>query len=300
MKKRDVLGLGCATIDELITVENYPPAESKIPIQKTETQGGGLTATALVAAARIGASCAYAGQLGHDETSQKVARILGNEGVDTSLIAWRDDAAAIRSLIIVDTTHQTRTIFFHRAGAVGAALNAPDESEIEASRVLLIDHYGGLGNVRACEIANKHKIPIVADFERTNVENFAQFFPLVDHLIVSQNFAQKLTGETNPEKMARSLWNSKRAVVIVTMGENGCWSVENDVLSHHAAFEVPIVDTTGCGDCFHGIYAATLAWNWPLQTRIQWASAAAALKAGVAGAQKGLPNRAQIHGFLNF
>ena len=297
--KRDVLGLGCATIDELLFVGNYPPADSKIPVQKVESQGGGLTATALVAAARIGASCAYAGQLGHDETSQKVAQILKNEGVDTSLIPWRDDAAAIRSVIVVDTSNQTRTIFFHRAGNVGAALDAPSEADIATSKVLLIDHYGGVGNVRACKIARKHKIPIVADFERENVENFAEFFPLVDHLILSQDFARKLTGHTKTPNMVRLLWNSNRAVVIVTCGKDGCWSLENGVFRHHAAFEVPVADTTGCGDCFHGVYAATLAWNWPLEKRILWASAAAAIKAGVVGAQKGLPNRAQIEEFLN-
>ena len=76
MKTRDILGLGCATIDELLFVDNYPAPDGKVLVEHAQTQGGGLTATALVAGARIGASCAYGGLLGFDETSRQVAQIL--------------------------------------------------------------------------------------------------------------------------------------------------------------------------------------------------------------------------------
>ena len=298
MKTRDVLGLGCATIDELFFVDEFPTPDAKTLIRNSQTQGGGLGATALVAGARIGAECAYAGMLGFDETSKRVAQILQNEGVSTDLVSWREDAAAIRSLIFVDETHHTRNIFFQRSGLVGAAPDAPDEREIAASRVLFVDHYGGEGNTRAIEIARRNQVPVVADFERDNVPAFEEFFPLVDHLIVSRAFAEKLTGATEIEAIFRGLWNFNRAVVVVTCGENGCWSLENGAISHQAAHAVEVVDTTGCGDVFHGIYAATLAWNWPLEKRLKWASVAAALKARSVGAQLGIPSREEIEKYL--
>jgi len=72
MERYDILGLGCATVDDLLFVDAYPPADGKTPVRGRQRQGGGLTATALVAAARLGARCHYAGTLGEDELSQFV------------------------------------------------------------------------------------------------------------------------------------------------------------------------------------------------------------------------------------
>ena len=299
MKTRDILGLGCATIDELLFVDNYPAPDGKILINETQTQGGGLTATALVAGARLGASCAYGGMLGFDETSRQVAQILAHENIDVSLVSWRDDAAAIRSTIIVDQSAHTRTIFFRRSGIVGAPPDAPPENEIASSRVLLIDHYGGAGNVRAVEIARRRGVPIVADFERNNVPNWDEFFPLVDHLILSQNFAAKLCGETSPAQAARALWHLEREIVVVTAGEMGCFAFDGRDVAAIPAYATSVVDTTGCGDVFHGVYAATLAWGWPLEKRLRWASAAASLKARCMGAQAGIARREEVEARVN-
>ncbi len=288
MKTRDILGLGCATIDELLFVDNYPAPDGKVLVNQSQTQGGGLTATALVAGARLGATCAYGGMLGFDETSRQVAQILEAENIDIGLVSWRDDAAAIRSTIVVDQSAHTRTIFFRRPGLVGAPPDAPAASEIAESRVLLIDHYGGAGNARAATIARENGVPVVADFERANVPNWDEFFPLVDHLIVGRNFATQLCGETSPVAAARALWSSQRSVVVVTAGAQGCVAFDGQDVAGIPAFAAQIVDTTGCGDVFHGVYAATLAWGWPLPKRLQWASAAAALKARRSGAQAGI------------
>ena len=74
----DVLGLGCAAVDDLLYVDVYPKtADVKVRVRRRERQCGGLTATALVAAARLGSRCAYAGILGGDENSQFILDAMG-------------------------------------------------------------------------------------------------------------------------------------------------------------------------------------------------------------------------------
>ncbi|RYX84907.1 hypothetical protein EON83_08175 [bacterium] len=298
-KTRDVLGFGCTTIDELLYVDEWPERERKVQIHHIEAQGGGLGATALVAAARLGARCSYAGVLGFDDTSKRVAKLLTKEKIDLDLVPYHEDAGAIRAFVVVDTSHNTRNIFFKRPLLVGTPLNAPREAEIAASRCAFVDHYGAEGTVRLCEIARRVGVPVVADIERTDVPAFEAFFPLLGHPILSQGFAARLTNEDSPTAMVRALWNENRQVVVVTCGEAGAFFSENgrDV-EHVAAFETEVVDTTGCGDCFHGVYCATLAWGLPLVERIRWANAAASLKARVAGAQKGLPRRDAVEALL--
>ena len=300
MKTRDVLGFGCATIDELFFIEEWPVADRKIPIQRRETQGGGLGATALIAAARLGATCSYAGMLGRDETSTQITELLRAEGIDVDLIFHHEEAGAIRAWVFVDTVANTRNVFMQRPARIGTPPDSPSEAEIAASKCVFLDHYGGQGNVRVCELAHKHAVPVVADFEREAVPHFFDFLPLVSHPILSRGFASHLTNETQPDQIALALWNSNRQTVVITCGENGSYATQDGrAVTHHRAFATQVVDTTGCGDCFHGVYCAALAWDWPLGKRLEWASAAAALKARVSGAQRGLPTRAELERFLD-
>ena len=60
----DILGFGIVTVDDFLIVESYPSPDAKTPVLEQTRQGGGLTGTALVAASRLGAKCAYGGVLG--------------------------------------------------------------------------------------------------------------------------------------------------------------------------------------------------------------------------------------------
>src|SRR5947208_10271404 len=161
----DVLGLGCVAVDDLLYVPAYPQPEAKVRVRRRERQGGGLTATALVAAARLGARCAFAGVLGDDEDSRFVLDALAREGVDVEPSVRRSAARPIRSTVIIDETHHTRTIFYDLAGTVGADTESPSADVISSARLLLIDHYGVEGMTRAARIARGAGVALVADFE---------------------------------------------------------------------------------------------------------------------------------------
>jgi sulfofructose kinase len=82
---------------------------------------------------------------------------------------------------------------------------------------------------------------------------------------------------------------------------HGCWYCGPDAAGdcrHFPAFAVESLDSTGCGDVFHGAYAAALAWGWPLERRIAFASATAALKTTQRGGQSGCPSRQEVEHFL--
>jgi sulfofructose kinase len=61
---------------------------------------------------------------------------------------------------------------------------------------------------------------------------------------------------------------------------------------------VDVVDTNGCGDVFHGVYAAGLAEGMKAAQRIRFAAGVAALKATRAGGQAGIPSRADAEAFF--
>ncbi len=293
----DVLGLGAVAVDDLLYVEGYPPPDAKARVLRRERHGGGLTATALVAAARLGARCAYAGVLGPDDLSAFAARTLEAEHIDLSHLKHDPAARPVYSTIVIDTARHSRNIFFDLNSVVGAAPDWPPAEVIQASRVLFVDYLGLPGMLRAAQIARAAGIPVVGDLE----SEAAPLMELVDHLILSWEIAWFLTKTATPGEAALALWTDQRQVVAVTHGDQGCWYVSAAAPGrprHQPAFPVAVVDTTGCGDVFHGAYAAALARGLPVTDRMRWAAAAAALKATRPGGQAGAPTLSELTHFL--
>lgn len=297
----DVLGLGCAAVDDLLYIDAYPPPDRKVRVRRRERQCGGLTATALVAAARLGARCAFAGILGTDDRSRFILDALTRDGVDVSHVIQRPEVRPIHSTILVDETHHTRNIFFDLEGSVGADPSAPPAEVIASTRVLFVDHYGIEGMTRAVDVAHAAGVAVVADLERSEWPGFAELIARIDHLILSREFACRWTGTSEPAEAVQKLWSPVRRAVVVTCGETGGWyRGESTGVTplFYPAFAVQTVDTTGCGDVFHGAYASTLARGLDLVERIRFSAAAAAIKATRRGAQAGIPTREETETFL--
>ncbi|HEY9592939.1 MAG TPA: PfkB family carbohydrate kinase, partial [Spirochaetia bacterium] len=266
-----------------------------------ERHAGGLTGTALVAARRMGRACHYAGTLGSDELSRFIVDGFAAEGVSTRHLVRRDGTHPFHSTILVDTQTRTRTILFDARNVVGADPQLPPEEVIRSARVLFVDHVGLPGMVRAARIARAAGIPVVADIERDVGELFPVFLGLVDHLILPFDFASKVSGATDAVGIVRALWTEGRKAVVVTRSEEGSWYTSADepgTVFHQPAFIVDAVDTNGCGDVFHGVYAASLAEGMPMERRVRFAAAVAALKATHSGGQKGIPLRPEADGFF--
>jgi sugar/nucleoside kinase (ribokinase family) len=299
-KQFDVLGLGCVAADDTLFVHEFPLPDSKQQVLRRERHCGGLTATALVAASRLGARAAYAGALDDDPDSRFVLNTLRREGVDIRHVVRRRGIRPVRSVILVESRTGSRTILYDVVGTLGADPRRPAARVILATRVLLVDRWGLPGMIRAARLARRHGIPVVADLETFRLPRFEELFNLSDHLIVSENFAEQYTGAPTAAGGVERLWREDRAVVVVTCGARGCWWRDRvgSQPRHLPAFPVAAVDTTGCGDVFHGAYAVGLARGLAIEECLRLAAAAAALKATRPGGQAGIPPEAVVRRFL--
>jgi sugar/nucleoside kinase (ribokinase family) len=301
--KFDLLTLGAVAVDDLCYVDSFPKPDEKTPVLRRQRQCGGMSAIAAITASRLGGKSAYAGVLGREELSKFAFHQMRAEGVNLRHLRRRDGVRPVHSIIIVDAKTGTRNIFYDFSGVVGAARDWPPAPVIESARVLFVDWYSVPGMIRAARLARAAGIPVVADFEQNELPGFATLLGLVDHLILSQVFATKLTGHSDPRRALASLWTGRQQLAAVTCGAKGCFYMTADkpgAVRHEAAFKVKAVDTTGCGDVFHGAYALALARKMPAPERIRFASAVAALKATKpGGAQQGIPTLAQVRRLMD-
>ena len=298
----DIVGFGVASLDLILEVPSFPGAGGKCQILSSEYHGGGLTATALVAASKLGAKTWYGGAMGENERSDIVRKILAGYHVSFPEAGFFPaESEPILAHVYVDRQTGERTIFWSDLGAVSPVVNDETIRIALASKCLFVDQFYAESLLPLYRLAKSHQIPIVGDYEAVNDSYEEETLSLVDHLIVPAKFAQQFTGSHDPaEAVERLLKNPGHQVVVVTDGANGAWFAdrENRQVRHQAAFPVNVCDTTGCGDVFHGAYAASLVFGWNLETRVQTASAAAAIKATRRGGQAGAPTQEEISAFL--
>ena len=295
----DVLGLGSVTVDFVGTVKAWPGKGVKKMLDSFTICDGGLVGTALVASARLGGKVAFVGKLGQSEMARRALEALRRESVDTSFVLRTEDAEPIVAFILTDSTDGQRNIFWTRQNVqYPMPWEFPDKNWFRRTTVLLIDFESGLAGIEAAKTAKQHNIPVVIDVERDD-PHIAEAMSVSSHIIVSEEFASGYTGSSNVAGMLAALRSDPEQVVIVTRGEKGCVGSSNEGDFELTAFDVNVVDTTGCGDTFHGAFALAIARGQPVVSAARFASGAAALCATQLGGRAGIPTAEQLEQFLS-
>lgn len=299
----DIIGFGVAAVDDVITARRLPLPNAKDKLLASSRMGGGQTATALVAAARLGCRCFYAGHFGHNEHSEFVRDIFRREG-----IAFREEvefpaASPTHAIVIVDAANGDRSILWTSDGVVPPHIGDREKSFIALSSCLMVDQNFPECQIEAAACARGREIPVVGDFERIENGLVERLVALTDHLIVPLGMAADWLGDKDPERLVgKMLARGGRRLASVTDGVNGAWYAASDdpgAVRHQPAFVMPkVVDTNGCGDVFHGAYAACLVQGRPPGERIRRAAAVAAMKTRMMGGQTGTPRLEELETFL--
>ncbi len=91
-------------------------------------------------------------------------------------------------------------------------------------------------------------------------------------------------------KIVHRLLENGTPVVVVTEGERGCWyGSQQAIVFHQPSLQVAVVDTLGCGDVFHGAYAAGSARGLEIGQAVRIATVAARVKITRSGGRAGIP-----------
>ena len=298
----DIVGAGTMAVDDFLYVDQYPPSDHKVRVNGTARHLGGQTATALAAAASLGARCACAGVLGRDEFSCAMRDGLAAAGVDLRFMR-EGDAAPIHSVVIAESVSKSRTIFYdpHRA----VAFPACDAAHlVHAARVLLIDQLGPETGLEIARLAKQSGIRVVLDLEWPDDDLLYSLLAHATDVLVSQSFGSALTQRQcavrvrpdDPQRIVKLLHDGNRNCTAVTSGAHGCYAIvgSDPAAIHIPAFPVEVVETTGCGDVFHGAYAVCLARGFDSAAALEFAAAAAAVYASRPTGWEHLPSRGDV------
>ena len=297
-KKKEIpriAGAGVCCLDHIFVAPQIPWGGTA-PVEEYRVQGGGLVGTALVAAARLGASCFLFSFLSHDEVGAQVASELAAEGIKLEGVAGIPQGTSPFSFIHVDGRSGERTIFHRPAAGLERSL-LPDLGRVAECDVLLVDDYYPELALTAARSARQNGIPVVADLT-VNLNKCPDLFGEIDVLIAPRAFAGQLGYGDDCQEALQAIHRLGPKTAMITLGREGYIYSSPGGLGRGKAFKVAAVDTTGAGDAFHGAFAFGLARRWELPRCAEFAAAVAAIKCTKPGGRTGLPTLPQAIHFL--
>jgi len=284
--KVDLVGVGLNATDTLILVPQHPARGAKVESRSMTVLPGGQVASAVIACQRWGLQTRYVGKLGDDVAAAVHRKEFARAGVETQNITAYG-CASHQSFILVDSKGE-RTVIRRSDERLLLQPSELKREWISNARALLVDGCDTAAATTAAKWAREEGIPVVADFDDA-YPGIECLIKNIDYLIVSRDFPEKLCGECDLNKSLPVLQRSFGCrLAAATLGAGGVLAWDGERFHSARAYRVPVVDTTGAGDIFHAGFIFGLLRGWPLQRKLDFACAAAALNCTAQGARGGI------------
>ena len=282
----DLVGVGLNATDTLIPLPDYPPRGAKMEYSASSVMPGGQTATTVIACQAWGLRTRYVGKLGDDDAARLHENAFDRAGVEARLIKVAGGVSP-QSLILVDGGGE-RTVLCRRDERMALKPEELDRAWIVNARALHVDGYDTAAATLAASWAHAAGIPVVADLDEI-YPGVEELIENVDYLIVSRDFPCRLMNDRNLEHALRRMHARYGCrLSAATLGQDGVLAWDGKQMMHSAAYCVPVVDTTGAGDVFHAGFIYGLLQDWPLERKLDFSCAAAAMNCMAHGARGGI------------
>jgi sugar/nucleoside kinase (ribokinase family) len=309
MSTFDLVCLGGASYDIILRLPRLPMHDEKLVVEYAGRQAGGLVANTACAAARLEVKSAWAGKVGLDEGGELIQQAFRDFGVDTSLVEFDDQAASDFTVILLEPSGE-RTILVAPVMPIPPPISTQSLAiAVQARLVYTVPHdpawllpifdavhaNGGQAAVDLEGSAPTQGAKLLSDLCACDIV-FTNSRGLA--LAVSETGAD-LDNEERILTRAIRLVELGVKLVCVTLGRRGAWAFTPQEKVFSPAFSVPVVDTTGAGDCFHAAFLKAYLEGQTLAGALRFANAAAALSIQKVGARAGLPVLAAVEQFLS-
>jgi sugar/nucleoside kinase (ribokinase family) len=266
-------------------------------IEEIRLTVAGTAGGTVVDTAKLGLKSLAVGAVGDDEKADWVLLTLGKHGIDTS---------AMQRLKGVPTS---ATILNIRPNGDRPALHvrgASDHFDVPASMHdqvfdAPIVHLGGTGLLRKLDgpasitllkEAKKRGCIVTFDLIAANAETAGIVQPLlphIDYFMPSIEEAKDMSGQSTHDDCAKFYLDKGAGCCVFTLGGDGAYYAHSDgTRLKSPAYDIKVVDTTGCGDAFDAGFIAALHHGMDMETALRFAQTSAGLVATGLGSDAGI------------
>jgi sugar/nucleoside kinase (ribokinase family) len=259
------IAMGVHVLDVLVRpVETIPEGQGGELVEQIKITAAGSAGGFALVLSRLGAEVRSAGAIGTDAAGEMLVSLLERDGVDTSLLARRTDVQTSATVLPIRPNGDRPAL--HVIGANGSYTvdDVPWDAVADCTHL----HLGGpefLGGEVAAQILSRARdggavtsADILAPGEGI-LDWIGAALPELDYLMPNDEQVLALTGKTDLVEGCQELLSRGVGCVAATRGADGVVIVDADGDESVPAFEIEVVDTTGCGDAFSAGFLRGLA-----------------------------------------
>jgi sugar/nucleoside kinase (ribokinase family) len=288
------LCVGVHVLDVLVRpVESIPEGQGGQLVEEIKITAAGSAGGTAITLAKLGAEVRSAGAIGQDAAGEMLVALLEAGGVETSLLVHREGVQTSASVLPIRPTGERPAL--HVVGANAAY--GPDDLTPDALERATHLHLGGpefMGGEAAARIlaaARERDVVTSADVlapgEMGVLEWIAPALSHLDYFLPNDEQVLGFTGADDLRAGCEALVERGVGCVAATRGADGAIVVDPGGAESVPAFDVEVVDTTGCGDAFSAGFLRGLALGRDAAGAARLGCAAAGLVAGGLGSDYG-------------
>ena len=307
MRLSGVLCCGNIVLDILVRPVDQLVFNTSLWVESIEQQLGGNGASTAFALGTLGVPVRLLGVAGRDPFGEFALARLSRAGVELGAVGFSESPTA--TTVVVVNSRGDRMLL-HRPGASEAAFHQPVEFHAPIPEGMSHFHLANpfafpRFRPHAAETLHRARAAGLSTSLDTGwdalgrwIEDLGPCLPFTDLLFVNADEARLLTGMNEPAGAAWRLRELGAGAVVVKLGAGGCRVLAPEANFAAPAFEVPVIDTTGAGDCFAGGFLAALHRGASLEEAARFANAVAALSIQFVGAPSGLRSYAETQAWM--
>lgn len=303
-----LLVVGAVNVDLVVRAPTLPGPGETVVGTDLQRHGGGKGGNAAIAAARSGAEVRFVSAVGDDAFGAAALAELRAESIDVTDVTVKQGIATGAALIVVDSAGENQIAVAAGANAVMTVEDigrAVDRANGWPGCVLVSTEISAEAVVRAVKGAFARGWLCVLNPApaEPRIREVLELSPILTPNRGELLDVYRMIGGTGcPSVMAAAATVAActGAPVVVTLGAEGVLVCDADGSHTHIAARPArnVVDTTGAGDTFNGVFAASLAAGLDLFSAARRGVVAASLSVEGAGARTSMPQASVIDAAL--
>lgn len=299
MKSPKVICLGVHLLDVLVRPSRQAnPAAGWQLLDDLRITAAGTAAGPAVDLAKLGAKPVSMGVIGDDFEGNVVVDLMAEHGCDVSRLIRAEGAPTHVSLLFIGPDGERDPVMIRPSGARPLTLDDIDFDAVAEADVLHVGGADQLGDfvgapllelirhARANDVLVTVDVLAMCDAEMRDrlapaLREARFFFP-------NEGQLAGMTGTEDPAEGAARLRELGVETVVGTLGGEGSLIVGPEGEARVPAFEIDLVDTTGCGDAYVAGFIVAIANGWDAEAAGWLGSASSGLVATGLGSDFGI------------
>ncbi len=297
VKKYDATIVGLYVLDILgRPVSEIPKGGDLAYIDELRLTVAGTAGGTIIDCAKLGLSTLAVGAVGDDEKADFVVSVLEKFGADTA--GFERIKGVPTSSTILNIRPNGERPALHLRGACDyfmppnkEKLNIFDCKVFHLGGTGLLKKLDGSASVELLKDAKENECITTWDLigaTESTIDIVKPLLPHIDYFMPSIEEASIMCGLDDPKDIAKYYLDNGVTNCVLTMGGDGSLFVNKDETIKTPAFDINVVDTTGCGDAFDAGMITSLINDFDLEKSLKFATTTSGLVATGLGSDAGI------------